>query len=297
MKKKGICALFAATAFSAQALEWPVSQPEILSLFGQWGEGGIERGIVMEGDSTVRAAGDGIVLIAIEEGRNMAGFPSTLGNAVLLAHDDGIVSVYGNLESARTLAGRGQAETGEVIARAGKSAWQGDAAQRLEEGRGICIFQVADQRQVALLNPLLLLPPAEDTVRPSIRDVLLETEAGQAYSLSTTRNVASGSYRVRVAVSDFFAARSHELAPFGVTVIVNGREASSVSFDIMSKKQNVLAPNSTPQYFDENVPIYSDDGAFYAGNISLSRGRTEVTVTARDFAGNDRASSFMLQVE
>lgn len=290
-------ALFMAAFLSAHALEWPISQPEILSLFGQRGENGIERGIIMEGGSTVRAAGDGIVLATIAENRNMTGFPSTLGNAVLLAHSDGIVSVYGNLENTEPPAEKNHIETNAVIARTGKSAWQDGENESGEDGRGVCIFQITDQKQNTLLNPLLLFPPKEDTIRPAISSVTLVSEAGQAYNPASSRTIAAGSYRVYAAVTDTHGRNSPQLAPFRVSVIVNGMEASSVSFDTMSKRQNMLVPNALPQYFDGSAPVYSEDGSIYAGNISLSRGRAEITIAARDFAGNERTSSFMLQVE
>ena len=289
-------AAFAATAFAAGALEWPVARPEILSLFGQRGVNGIERGIVMEGGRTVRAAGDGFVLTVIEENRNMTGFPSALGNAMLIAHSDGIVSVYGNLESAEMPDG-GRVETNAVIARTGNSAWQARAAARGQEGRGVCIFQVEDQAQNTLLNPLLLLPQVQDEFRPTIARVTLVSQSGRSYNPETSTTVAAGSYRVYAAVTDLYVRDSAQLAPFRVAVVVNGREASAVSFDTMSKKQNMLVPNSTPQYFDGSSPVYSEDGSIYAGNISLARGRSEVTIAARDFAGNERTASYLLQVE
>lgn len=296
---KNLCffaALFTAVAFPVLALEWPVRQPEILSLFGQRGEGGIERGIVMQGDETVRAAGDGIVLTIIEENRNMSGFPSTLGNAVLIAHGDGIVSVYGNLESAE-VPGGGRVETSAVISRTGRSAWQGEESGRAREGRGVCIFQVADQRQAALLNPLLLLPQVQDEFRPTIWSVTLVSHGGRSYNPEVSRSIPAGSYKVYAAVTDTYSRNSPQTAPFRVSVTVNGREASSLSFDTISKKQNMLAPNSMPQYFDGSAPVYSEDGAIYAGNISLARGRSEVTISARDFSGNERAAAYLLQVE
>ena len=290
-------AAFAAAAFAAAALEWPVARPEILSLFGQQGVNGIERGIVMEGGDTVRAAGDGFVLTIIEENRNMAGFPSTLGNAVLIAHSDGIVSVYGNLESAEVPDGGGRVETSAVIARTGASAWHSGERDSLQEGRGVCIFQIEDQAQNTLLNPLLLFSSVHDEFRPSISRVTLVSQAGTAYNPEASGVVAAGSYRVYVAATDLYDRESSVLAPFRVTVLVNGREVSAVSFDTMSKRQNMLVPNSTPQYFDGSLPVYSEDGFIYAGNISLVRGRSEVTIAARDFAGNERAVDYLLQVE
>lgn len=286
-------------ALSAHGLEWPLPRPEILSLFGQRTEGGIERGIVMEGESAMRAAGDGIVIATISESRNMSGFPSALGNALILAHSDGIVSVYGNLDSLSMLEGKEEIETNAVIARTGKSAWQGRRAEGQEGGlRGICIFQLMDQRQNALLNPLLLLSPLGDTVLPIIRSVRLESQSGEMHNLAASQSIAGGQYRVLVSVADSFESNSQpQLAPFRVSVIVNGAESSAMSFETMEKKRNMIVPNSLPEYLDGSAPLYSENGEIYAGNIFLSRGRAEIIVAARDFAGNERTASFMLQAE
>ncbi len=297
--KKPLLALpLFALALFAHSLEWPLARAEVLSLFGQKREGGVESGIVIEGDTTIRSAGDGIVLAVISKNRNMTGFPSTLGNALVLAHSDGIVSVYGNLEDTSMLEGRERLETNAVIARTGQSAWQGRQDES-QEGRlrGICIFQLMDQRQNALLNPLLLLTPMADTAFPTIGRVILESQAGRMYNLDAEQSLAGGSYKVYVLATDSYQRNAGQgLSPFRVSVIVNGMEASVVSFETMAKKRNIIVPNSTPEHLDGSVPLYAAGGELYAGNISLSRGMVELIVAARDFAGNERTSSFMLRV-
>lgn len=300
MKKTLLALPLLSAALAAYSLEWPLARPEVLSLFGQKTEGGIEHGIVMEGENTMRAAGDGVVLATISENRNMTGFPSTLGNAVVLAHSDGIVSVYGNLESTEMVEGKVQIETNAVISRTGKSAWESrqDEDDQQASRRGFCIFQLMDQRQNALLNPLLLLSAASDTALPIIRSVRLESQSGQSYNPDVSQYIAGGLYRVYVSVADSFERNSQQqLAPFRISVIVNGIEASAVSFETMAKKRNIIVPHSTPEYLDGSIPIYSEDNAIYAGNISLSRGRAEIIIAARDFAGNERTAPFMLQVD
>lgn len=290
-----LAALILALPCALPALEWPVAEPEIRRNFGQEENGNLERGLILSGGNTVRAAGDGSVLTVLSCNENMNGFPSTLGNAVLLAHGDGIVSVYGNLADTEMAAGKEQMETYAVIAQTGGSAWGGLSGGG--EDRGICIFQIADQNQKTLLNPLLLLPPQEDNRAPVIQSVTLESASGQTLNLSTSRFLRSGVYRVYAAVTDTRARNSPALAPFRVSVLVNGSEQSAVAFETLEKKASVLAPAVFPDYFDGSTPLYNRSGLLYAGNVSLTRGRTEITVAARDFTGNERTSAFLLQIE
>lgn len=298
-----VCAAFTAFAAwhsgSAAALEWPTENPEIRSLFGQKSAYSVERGLVIENVATVRTAGDGELLTVITTNENMNGFPSTLGNAALIAHDDGLVSIYGNLETTDSLSGRIHIEQNAVLSQAGGTAWGNAPATDAQRGDGgnECIFQIMDQKQENLLNPLLLLPPKEDTRRPAIKSVTLESESGQTYQLANSRYVRSGAYKIHADITDTYPQSRTELAPFRISVIVNGMESISIPFETLRKKGGSLVPNVTPAYLDGTTALYNEAGQIYIGDISLTRGKTEMTVSARDFAGNEQTAVFMLQAE
>jgi hypothetical protein len=74
------------------AFEWPVTGVNPIRLFGQRADGALERGILFEDAGSLRAAGHGELVMVIERNRNMRGFPSALGNAAIVAHDDGLVT-------------------------------------------------------------------------------------------------------------------------------------------------------------------------------------------------------------
>ncbi len=272
-----------------EALEWPVVKPEIKSQFGQETAYSVERGLILEGEPTVRTAGDGILLTIISESSNMTGFPSTLGNAVLMSHDDGLVSIYGNLKDTNRISGRVQIEKNTVLSTTGKTAWG--------NRENICIFQIMDQKQEVFLNPLLLLPPVEDNRSPVIKNVFLESASGQVFETGNPRRLRSGTYKIYALITDTYTRNPVELAPFRISVIINGIESISVPFETLRETGGMLVPKVTPPYLDGTVPLYNKDGFIYAGDVSLTRGRTEITVSARDFSGNERASVVMVQVD
>ncbi len=92
MKRFIFCILAAAVFFTElSALEWPADTQNFLRLFGQRiGKNTFEEGLTFEDAATVRAADDGILLIAIDKKYGSGAFPSTLGNALIFLHDDGL---------------------------------------------------------------------------------------------------------------------------------------------------------------------------------------------------------------
>lgn len=274
-----------AAAQNLAAFEWPVADARPSRIFGQRAFGAAERGIVLEKAETVRASGDGEILIALAENGNMSGFPGTLGNAVVLAHDDGLATVYGNLDSIDRVAGRESAETGAILGNAGASGW-GESAS--------LIFQVEDRDKRTALNPLLVLPSLPDKKGPSIRDVVAVAANGTVHTLGTSKSMRQGKYRVYADIVDSIDKNPNDFAPFRVTIQVNGKEYSSIPFELMSEKNGELFL-SDPQFTWKK--LYSDPTRIYLGELSLTRGRADITIIARDIAGNDRNVLFGLQIE
>ena len=69
------------------------------SYFGQLRGGIISTSLVFADASDIKAADNGYVVAVINEyDDDSVFFPSTLGNAVILAHDDDLITVYGNID-------------------------------------------------------------------------------------------------------------------------------------------------------------------------------------------------------
>ena len=125
MKRFSFCILAAAIFFTElPALEWPSDTQDFLRLFGQRiGKNTFEQGLVFKEVTTVRAADNGILLIALDKKYGTGAFPSTLGNALVLLHDDGLQTVYGNLDDTTVFRTRVAIESTAVIGRTGNSGW------------------------------------------------------------------------------------------------------------------------------------------------------------------------------
>lgn len=268
------------------ALEWPAAIVKPLRFFGQRTENRIERGIILDKVDTVRAAGNGTLLYTMEKNRNMTGFPSTLGNAVVIAHDDGILSVYGNLDSIGRIAGHLQIETGAILGGGGTSGWTGS---------GNLILQVIDQERKTLLNPLLVLPALPDSHAPSIRNVIAISSNNQTAVLGSAKIIKQGKYRIYADISDVIDSSSAPLGPFRISVLLNGSESASIPFEVLKEDASGKLYLNSPEY--TAAQLYGDPERTFLGEITLNRGRADITIVARDVAGNERTALFGVQIE
>ncbi|HPX14251.1 MAG TPA: M23 family metallopeptidase [Treponemataceae bacterium] len=278
--------ILAATVLAgATAFEWPVSELYPVSIFGQKKEQSVECGIVLEKTELVRAAGSGTVLLTIDSGYSPYGFPGTLGNAVIVAHDEGLVTIYGNLSSLDRIEQRSTVETGTILGEAGAS-----GCTREKD----LLFQVMDQTRRLYLNPLLLLPAQTDTRRPVIRKASLTGGNGRVYPLESTRSVRQGKYRLYADISDTINNSANTLAPFRVTILLNGSEYATIPFEIITANSGTLQLGSTGQ--DSGI-LYDDKGLLYLGEISLARGKNDISIIARDITGNERGEAWSISAE
>ena len=151
MKRFFFCILAAAVCVAGlSALEWPADTQKFLRLFGQRiGENTFEQGLTFEDVTAVRAADDGILLIALDKKYGTGSFPSTLGNALIFLHDDGLQTVYGNLDDTTMFRTRVTTEAATVIGRTGNSGWGEPNA---------LIFQVSDNQKKSLNKSIAIDP-------------------------------------------------------------------------------------------------------------------------------------------
>ena len=96
-----LCIIF--LIFAVWAFDWPqseVSKDSFHSYFGQNRGGIISTSIIFSEPEEIKAAEEGYVLAVLTENNDDSEFfPSTLGTAVILAHDDSLLSVYGNIDA------------------------------------------------------------------------------------------------------------------------------------------------------------------------------------------------------
>lgn len=267
------------------ALEWPVTELAPSRFFGQRAAGVIERGITFEKTDTVHASGNGILLYTMTQNRNMNGFPGTLGNAAIIKHDDGLLTIYGNLEDVERINERIHIDLLSTLSRTGQSGWGNPLT---------LLFQVVDGDKKNILNPLLLLPPLKDSIGPSIKNVVALSQQNQQFTLGSVKSVRQGKYRIFAEVTDTLDKSSIELSPFRISVLINGSEYLTIPFEVLKNNQGRLFL-STPDYVWET--LYAESERMYLGEITLTRGRSDISIIARDIAGNERSVVFGLQIE
>lgn len=279
------CVLTIAIAVPLAAFEWPVQDVGIVRLFGQKAGVRIEQGIVLKKADIVRASGNGKIIAVLGQTRDRNSFPGTLGNAVIIAHEDGLATVYGNLGSIDRLSERTDVETGAILSEKGESGWT---------LAGGVSFQVFDQVKRTSLNPLLLLSSLSDKRAPIIKGVVAVSQSNQSHALGTAKYARQGKYRFYADIVDTVDGSSAELAPFRVAILINGKESSSLSFELI-RSENGKNFLGTKEYTADR--LYGDGGRMFIGELTLSRGKTEIAVIARDAAGNERTAQFTLQVD
>lgn len=284
MKKACILILVYCLSISLYGLEWPVASPVIFASFAQRNIDILNRGLILEKADIVRASGDGVILCTLSKKTNMSGFPGTLGNAVILAHEDKLVSVYGNLDSLDRVKEKKDIENGSILGMTGSSAW-GKPLQ--------CIFQVYDSDRKNLLNPLMLLPALPDSKGPVIRNVSAISSLGQTIILGSSKTLRQGKYRIFADITDTMNASATELAPFRISILVNGTEMVFLPFDLMQAENGILMLTSGTS----EKELLEDPSRLYLGEIQLTRGRADISILAQDFSGNERSVLFGLVIE
>ena len=125
-----ICMMYL-ISFPIFCVEWPQDSYEnddFISYFGQNIAGRISTSIVFANPAEVKAVKDGKLLIIMSNiSDDSEFFPSTLGNTVILCHDDDLISVYANLDGESTLDSIGTKtvlKEGDIIGETGNSGWQ-----------------------------------------------------------------------------------------------------------------------------------------------------------------------------
>ena len=287
MKRFFLFAVSAVIFFTElSALEWPADTQDFLRLFGQRiGKNTFEQGLAFEEVTTVRAADDGILLIALDKKYGTGAFPSTLGNALVFLHDDGLQTVYGNLDDTTVFRTRVAIESTAVIGRTGNSGW----------GKpNDLIFQVSDNQKKVYINPLLLLPSVNDKIAPQIQDIILINEQNTVFQVSGQKNIRQGSYGLYANISDTMVSGGHSFSPFRITIFVNGTNIRTIPFETIMQKDGGSYLGNTA--FTDTLLYRRKDG-LYLGKIILNRGKSDILITARDITGNEKSERFTIQVD
>ena len=162
-------------------------------------------------------------------------FESTLGNAVVIAHKDNLLTVYANLaayeqEQREALTG---VISGAPLGTCSNSGWQ--------EGQGCLEFQVVDTQNKSFINPRILMPRFGDELPLELRNITLVNKKGTTFTLGVQRTLNAGAYAI-------FKQRQDRAVPYKTTVYINGVEVQSISYDRLVQVDNRLCTTGLKNY-------------------------------------------------
>lgn len=265
------------------AFEWPqpgMTAQSFSSTFGQLRGSGLSSSLVFSEPAEVAAIESGTVVATLGGNAGEMGWlHSPLGNAVILAHDDGLLSVYGNLEQVGIDDDTSRVARGQSLGTSGGSGWQ--------SGKSSLELQVIDTERDAYINPRLLMPRFEEELPISLYGISLIGRNGETLELRTRRSLSAGIYRL-------YRGREQAFFPHATTVAVNGAAVETITFDSLTRSaRRLTVAGRRPYNADE---IYPTADKQFLAEITLSRGRNTLSVTVADLNGREYTASYTLEV-
>ncbi len=288
MKIHSICksAFFILTiifAGKSHAFDWPTedfaSEQRIIE-FGQKRKDGINTALVFSNAQKAKASDNGKIIAVITEHQGDGDwFESPLGNALILSHDDSLISIYGNLseQSVLDLEKKSDLKTGEDLGSTGKSSWNESAEENSLE------FQIADSNAQTFINPIILMPRALKPQRILLDGIAIENQFGRVYTMSTLRSVPAGKYKV-------YKKRQSETVSFKSEVYVNGAEVEKITKDTIKKQKGLLTISGATPYTSKD--FYPNDEMEFLGCVLLPHGSNTVAIRVSDFYDNSKIATY-----
>lgn len=271
-------AIIFAFLYTGFAFDWPqdeIASSDFFSYFGQLRGGVISSSLVFAKPSSVKAAESGEVIGIILENDDF--FPSALGNAVIAAHDNNLVCVYGNLD-AETIPQKIFTETkiatGDELGFTGNAGWQ--------DGKSSLEFQTLDSKTGNAVNPRILLPRLGKELPLSVGTVTLKTNS-LFYKLSATRNIPRGTYRI-------YRARQKIAMPYKTRLTVNGAVIDAISYDRIFHEGFETFAAGTKAY--SKTALYPDENLQLIGEATLTSGRNTVGIVLSDILENETSAVY-----
>ncbi|MCR4823709.1 MAG: M23 family metallopeptidase [Treponema sp.] len=279
--KKLILGFTASLALSALfAFNWPqneIMSDSFYSYFAQLRGGTIGTSLVFSESQEVKAADDGRVLAVISEHDEDELFESPLGNALVLAHKDQLITVYANLDSENlpSLYKMNKIKSGTSFGTTATSSWQ--------QGEGCLEFQVLDTKNRTYVNPRILMPRIGKEHALTIKNVRAVNKKGVSYDLAKVNAMPSGVYQL-------YRERQEIAMPYKSTVFINGAVAEALTYDTLSEKNGKISVSGKKNY-GVNV-MYPDQDRQFLGEVTLAKGKNSIMVILADILGKEKQITY-----
>ena len=287
MKKTLLTIACLFTALNAFCFDWPqadVTKDSFNSYFGQNRGDILSTSIIFSEPEEVKAAEEGYIIAVLTENSDDSDFfPSTLGTAVILSHNDDLISVYGNLD-AQTLTLKNENErtvdAGATIASSGNSGYQ--------ENHGNLEFQIIDAKNKSAINPKVLMPRAEEEMPLSLSGIMIGSKNNDFYDINVYKTYNSGLYKV-------YFKRNPIAAPYKTSVSINGVIVDQLSYDMITQENNKLCIIGKKKYTDAD--IFPNEDLQLLGEVMFTPGRATLGLTVSDILGNVKQLNYNIVIK
>ena len=276
-------AVLIASSTILYSFDWPqteIMSDSFFSYFGQLRGGTISSSLVFGEPAEVKSADSGRLTVIIEEHDSANWFDSTLGNAVILAHNDNMITVYGNIDSEGAPADldtKTDIPIGTFLGNSGNSAWQ--------NGQSCLEFQVSDTKNRAAINPRVLMPRIGKELELNVTGLSAISKTGELIDFNTRRSLPSGTYLL-------YRDRQEIAMPYKANVFINGTLVESISYDSLRQSDGRLCLSGKRLYtVKEAYPTEKKHGL---GEITLPKGHNTVSVVVSDILGHEESITYNL---
>ena len=156
-------------------------------------------------------------------------------------------------------------------------------------------LEVIDRELRRLVNPLMLLPPLEDTSLPVIRGIHLQRD-DTLTEVAGSATIRPGRYQLVLDVYDPSEYVSYfcQMSPFRIGVYSNGQEIMRLAY------QGIEESNRGPRLVGSSDRSYSElylgDWLIRVGELDLKAGETSLEIAVADLAGNEVGETLRLTV-
>lgn len=272
--------------FSLFSFDWPqeeVTKESYNTYFGQNIANSLSTSLIFSEPTNIKCAEDGRILAIItDETDDSLFFPSTLGTAVLISHNDNLVSVYANIDKETlTLSNPNDVfvDEGAIIGQSGTSGYK--------TNKGNLEFQIFDTQNKSAINPKVLMPRSETEVPLHINGIQLQNKNGTFFDINTNKTFSSGLYRI-------YTKRDKIYAPYRTRVTLNGVVLDEISYDTISQENNKLYVNGKKKY--TSADVYPTEDLLLLGEAMFTPGKATLILSVIDYLGEIKKMSYNITI-
>ena len=285
MKKLLTIALTFSVFSNIFAFDWPTSRIEsekITTYFAQKSGNSMGTFVTLKETEEVLSSDNGNTLIILEDSKDDTDFfPSALGTAVIVRHDDNLISVYSHLDkdTIKTTDYSYNISKHDEIAKTGNSGFVKDE-NTLE-------FQIVDVKEKKAINPLLLLPQPAQLPPLSVSNIIIKNKNGVAYEMQYAKAFMAGTYKI-------YFKRNELAMPFKTSILINGEQTDEISYTSLNQEDGKCNVSGKRNY--SNAEIYPDEKLMLAGEAVLKQGKATISLIFTDIKGSSRQINYNVTV-